>query len=147
MTFTLLHSGSNRIQIFQDDANTQSRILPTEIKIEKAILQNTTTVITNTTTEMTEGTNETETEAYPPWKPHINILGNKLYLYDKNLFYPLALLFSILGILSTLWLIFFVETSKERTIRERIIGSTIRLVFMSLFLSLALFFWILFEPI
>jgi hypothetical protein len=109
----------------------------------------TTETPTNATTEPiepTEETNITDTEEFPPWKPHIPFFGNPIY-FDANLYYPLALIFSVLGILSTLWLIFFVETSKERTIRERIIGSTIRLVLMSLCLGLALHFWILFEPI
>lgn len=66
---------------------------------------------------------------------------------DEGLYYPLALLFSVLGISSTIWLIFFVETSKERTIRERIIGTTIRLIVMSICVGLAIHFWILFEPI
>ena len=121
------------------------------IKIPKAISQGNTTTgtTTNATTETmepTEETNVTDTDEYPPWKPNIPFFGNPIY-FDANLFYPLALIFSVLGILSTLWLVFFVETSKERTIRERIIGSTIRLVLMSLFLGLALHFWILFEPI
>ncbi|MFX0122512.1 MAG: hypothetical protein ACFFAE_02685 [Candidatus Hodarchaeota archaeon] len=127
--------------------NTKSHKLM--IKMPRAISQDNTTTTetpTNTTTEITEGTNATDTEEYPPWKPNILLFGNPLY-FDENLYYPFALIFSALGILSTLWLIFFVETSKERTIRERIIGSTIRLVLMSLFLGLALHFWILFEPI
>ena len=76
----------------------------------------------------------------------ICFLAKSIY-FDDNLYYPFALIFSVLGILSTLWLVFFVETSKDRTIRERIIGSSIRLILMSLFLGLALHFWILFEPI
>jgi hypothetical protein len=118
-----------------------------EIKLPRAIFQDNTTqeTSTNTTTETTEGTNETDTEEFPPWKPNINFFGNPIY-FDENLYYPLALIFSVLGILSTLWLIFFVETSKERTIRERVIGSSIRLILMSICLGLALHFWILFEP-
>lgn len=122
--------------------------LTIRIKMPKAISQDNTTAETqtNTTTQTTEGTNVTDTEEFPPWKPNINFFGNPIY-FDENLYYPFALIFSVLGILSTLWLVFFVETSKDRTIRERIIGSTIRLIFMSLFLGLALHFWLLFEPI
>lgn len=110
------------LAVSQDDDNTTE-------------LTNTTTTTTATTTEDTNTTDSTDD--LTPWKPII----------DEGLHYPLALIFSVLGILSTLWLVFFVETSKERTIRERIIGSAIRLILMSLFLGLALHFWILFEPI
>ncbi len=86
----------------------------------------------NTSTETT-----TEEDALPAWKP---VIGEDLY-------YPLALLFSLLGISAIIWLIFFVETSKERTVRERIIGTSIRLIAMSICLGFALHFWILFQPI
>ncbi|MFX0170956.1 MAG: hypothetical protein ACFE9L_03465 [Candidatus Hodarchaeota archaeon] len=108
-------------------------------RIPMAVSQDNETDVTNTTTTTpTEETNTTEsTDEFTPWKPVIS----------ESLYYPLALIFSVLGILSTLWLVFFVETSKDRTIRERLIGSTIRLILMSIFLGLALHFWILFEPI
>lgn len=61
-----------------------------------------------------------------------------------DLYYPLALVFSILGIFSVLWLVYFVETSKERTVRERVIGSGIRLIIMSITLGFAIHFWLLF---
>ena len=86
----------------------------------------------NTSTETT-----TEEDDFPAWKPTIG----------EDLYYPLALLFSVLGISAIIWLIFFVETSKERTVRERIIGTTIRLITMSITIGLALHFWILFQPI
>ncbi|MHA1966850.1 MAG: hypothetical protein ACW964_03495 [Candidatus Hodarchaeales archaeon] len=111
-----------------------------EFQLPKAIAQNDTTNATTTTTTTTsdETTNDTDTKIHSPWEsPFVN----------EDLYYPLALLFSVLGIFSVLWLIFFVETSKERTIRERIIGSAIRLVIMSLLLGFALHYWILFEPI
>lgn len=108
-------------------------------RIPMAVSQDNETDVTNTTTTTTtEETNATDsTDDLTPWKPIIS----------ESLYYPLALIFSLLGILSTLWLVFFVETSRDRTIRERIIGTTIRLFLMSLFLGLALHFWILFEPI
>jgi hypothetical protein len=84
-----------------------------------------------------DDTSTTEEDEYPAWKPAI----------DADMYYPLALLFSILGISAIIWLIFFVETSKERTIRERIIGTTIRLIVMSIFVGFAIHFWILFQPI
>jgi hypothetical protein len=86
----------------------------------------------NTSTETT-----TEEDDFPAWK---QVIGEDLY-------YPLALLFSLLGISAIIWLIFFVETSKERTVRERIIGTSIRLIVMSICIGLALHFWILFQPI
>ncbi|MHA1940856.1 MAG: hypothetical protein ACXACP_07505 [Candidatus Hodarchaeales archaeon] len=98
-----------------------------EEKIQFHLLQD------NTTTETTDETDETFSGLTP--------------FIDEGLYYPLALLFSILGISSTIWLIFFVETSKERTIRDRIIGTTIRLIVMSICVGLAIHFWILFEPI
>jgi hypothetical protein len=84
-----------------------------------------------------ENTSTTEEDEFPAWKPAIG----------EDMYYPLALLFSILGISAIIWLIFFVETSKERTIRERIIGTTIRLIVMSIFVGFAIHFWILFQPI
>ncbi|MHA2164744.1 MAG: hypothetical protein ACXAC6_18305 [Candidatus Hodarchaeales archaeon] len=84
-----------------------------------------------------DDTSTTEEDEFPAWKPAIG----------KDMYYPLALLFSILGISAIIWLIFFVETSKERTIRERIIGTTIRLIVMSIFVGFAIHFWILFQPI
>ena len=84
-----------------------------------------------------DDTSTTEEDEYPAWKPAIG----------EDMYYPLALLFSILGISAIIWLIFFVETSKERTIRERIIGTTIRLIVMSIFVGFAIHFWILFQPI
>ncbi|MHA1206390.1 MAG: hypothetical protein ACTSSO_02340, partial [Candidatus Hodarchaeales archaeon] len=86
----------------------------------------------NTSTETT-----TEEDDFPAWKP---VIGEDLY-------YPLAFLFSLLGISAIIWLIFFVETSKERTVRERIIGTSIRLIVMSICIGIALHFWILFQPI
>ncbi len=84
-----------------------------------------------------DDTSTTEEEVFPGWKPAIG----------EDMYYPLAILFSILGISAIIWLIFFVETSKERTVRERIIGTAIRLIAMSIFVGLALHFWILFQPI
>jgi len=84
-----------------------------------------------------DDTSTTEEDEFPAWKPAIG----------EDMYYPLALLFSILGISAIIWLIFFVETSKERTIRERIIGTTIRLIVMSIFVGFAIHFWILFQPI
>jgi len=158
MIFILQSSENNQFLSHIDEDSSKTGISLVEIKILRAVLQddttNTTTsppdtaIATNTTTTTTtEETNTTDTIDYPPWDPHINVFGTDIYLFDTNLYYGLALIFSILGILSTLWLVFFVETSKDRTIRERIIGSTIRIVIMSIFLGLALHFWILFEPI
>jgi hypothetical protein len=103
------------------------------IDLNFAILQDNTT-----TTETTETTETTTTTAkdFPFWTPII----------EETLYYPLALIFSILGIFSTIWMIFFVETSRERTMRERVIGTTIRLVIMAICVGFAIHFWILFEP-
>jgi len=148
LIFTSQNFISESSQCDVEDDNSQFRSFTIEIKLPRAISQDNTTTetSTNATTATSETSNITETEEYPPWKPHINIFGNLIY-FDANMYFYFALIFSVLGILSTLWLIFFVETSKERTIRERIIGSTIRLILMSIFLGLALHFWILFEPI
>jgi hypothetical protein len=112
------------------------------INLPLVIAQENTTDITNTTTPTTtsepEDTNTTTDAGGPgPWSP----------IVDPGLYFPLALVFSILGVLSTIWLIFFVETSQDRTIRERLIGSAIRLIAMSVFLGIAIHFWLLFEPI
>lgn len=125
--------------ILNEDSSDQT-IPKIEFKLPLAIAQNdtTNTTTTDTTTEEITNTTTTTTQLFSPWEsPFVN----------EDLYYPLALIFSILGISSALWLIFFVETSKERTIRERIIGSAIRLVIMSLLLGFALHYWILFEPI
>ncbi|NHJ02112.1 MAG: hypothetical protein EAX86_08200 [Candidatus Heimdallarchaeota archaeon] len=125
-----------------EDTNINNESYENEfLKITFLISQNDTTVPDNTTTTTesdTDETNTTTTVEFPEWKnPFV----------DDNLYYPFALIFSLLGIFSSIWLVFFVETSKERTIRERIIGSAIRLVIMSIFLGLALHYWILFGPI
>ncbi|MFX0085098.1 MAG: hypothetical protein ACFFAU_05460 [Candidatus Hodarchaeota archaeon] len=131
---------SYQSQIILDEVSYDQTIPIVEFKLPMAIAQNdttNTTTITPTTTAE-ETTNTTTTELYSPWEsPFVN----------EDLYYPLALIFSILGIFSALWLIFFVETSKERTFRERIVGSAIRLVIMSILLGFALHYWILFEPI
>ncbi|UCE12389.1 MAG: hypothetical protein JSV04_09335 [Candidatus Heimdallarchaeota archaeon] len=127
---------SGRSPSDKEISNIESSGVILEYKIPLAVSQTNTT--DETTNETTTLTNTTEAETYPPWKP---------FLVDENLYYPLALVFSALGIFSTLWLIFFVETSKERSLRERLIGSAIRLIIMSLCLGIALHFWILFEPI
>lgn len=128
-------------QSFNNQADSTNNISSDGFYIPLAISQQNTTDLTNTTTTTgttTEGTNTTDdTRALTPWNP----------LVDEGLYYPFALIFSVLGIFSTLWLIFFVETSKERTVRERIIGSAIRLIIMSVMVGLAIHFWILFEPI
>jgi hypothetical protein len=112
------------------------------INLPLVIAQDNTTDTTNTTTPTTipvpEDTNTTTGAGGPgPWSPII----------DPGLYFPLALVFSILGVFSTIWLIFFVETSQDRTTRERLIGTSIRLVAMSILLALAIHFWLLFEPI
>jgi hypothetical protein len=147
LIFDLQKSWNNKSQSYNDKDNSKPYILAIEIRVPMAVSQENTTnetattnttATSTTTTESTNAIDETDTTDLPSWNP---------YLVDENLYYPLALVCSILGILSTLWLIFFVETSKDRTIRERIIGSSVRLIFMSLFLGLSLHFWILFEPI
>ena len=107
--------------------------------LDFAILQEntTTTETTDETTTDTTQTTATTSDEFPAWTP----------LIEPSLYYPLALIFSVLGIFSTLWMIFFVETSKERTIRERLIGTTIRLIVMAICVGIAIHFWILFAPI
>jgi hypothetical protein len=139
ISISLQKPRDNELEVSIQGTNHINSIFIVENRVPMAISQDNTTDTTNTTTTPTTTTDDTNTttKLYPGWKP----------LIDDNLYYPLAIIFSILGILSTLWLIFFVETSKDRTIQERIIGSTIRLVLMSILLGLALHFWILFEPI
>ncbi|WP_455143238.1 hypothetical protein [Candidatus Hodarchaeum mangrovi] len=118
-----------------------SQLASLEINIPLAVNQNETTTTENTTTTQTptttEDTNTTTTPEFKSWNS----------LIDEGLYYPFALLFSLLGISSTIWLIFFVETSKDRTIRERLIGTSIRLVVMAICIGLGIHFWLLFEPI
>ncbi len=116
------------------DNNQTSVVLETEtppVSIKFNILQE-----ENDTTDTTD-TSETSEEEFSGWTPFI----------DEGLYYPFALLFSFGGIFSVFWLIFFVETSKDRTLRERIIGTTIRLIVMCILTGFAIHFWILFEPI
>jgi hypothetical protein len=107
--------------------------------LDFAILQEntTTTETTNETTTETTQTTTTTSQEFAAWTP----------LIEPSLYYPLALIFSVLGIFSTIWMIFFVETSKERTLRERLIGTTIRLIVMAICVGIAIHFWVLFEPI
>ncbi len=129
----MLDSSNHQSEVLLDQDSSDQICPITQFKLPFAIAQNDTTN-TSTTTD----TSSTDTEAQNPWtSPFVN----------ESLYYPLAIVFSILGIFSALWLIFFVETSRERTIRERIIGSAIRLVVMSVLLGFALHYWILFEPI
>jgi len=129
----MLDSSNHQSEILLDQDSSDQISPITQFKLPFAIAQNT----TNTTSTTTD-TSSTDTEVGSPWiSPFVN----------ESLYYPLAIVFSILGIFSALWLIFFVETSRERTIRERIIGSGIRLVVMSVLLGFALHYWILFEPI
>ena len=107
------------------------------IALDFIILQDdTTTVTTNETAPETSETTTTTTEKFTPWKSFVG----------ADLYYPLAVIFSILGIFSTIWLIFFLETSRERTIQERIIGTVIRLIIMAICVGFAIHFWVLFEP-
>jgi len=64
---------------------------------------------TNTTTTTTPDETNTTAVEYP---------GFNVFISD-DLNYPLALIFSIFAIASVLWLIFFVETSKERTMSRK----------------------------
>ena len=129
----MLDSSNHQSELLLDQASSDQISPITQLKLPLSIAQN----ATNTTSTTTD-TSSTDTEAQSPWtSPFVN----------ESLYYPLAIVFSILGIFSALWLIFFVETSRERTIRERIIGSAIRLVVMSVLLGFALHYWILFEPI
>jgi hypothetical protein len=115
---------------------TESSLFSISYNILQETNDTTDTTDTTETTETTE-TSETSEDEFSGWAPFI----------DKGLYYPLALLFSFGGIFSVFWLIFFVETSKDRTIRERIIGTTIRLIIMCILTGFAIHFWILFEPI
>ena len=126
------HETSNYKDLMNDN---DSRLI--NINLDFNILQNdTTTVTTNETTTETRETTTTTTEKFTSWKSFIG----------ADLYYPLAVIFSILGIFSTIWLIFFVETSRERTIQERIIGTVIRLIIMAICVGFAIHFWVLFEP-
>jgi len=132
----MLDSSNHQSEVLLDQDSSEQICPITQFNLPLAIAQNATN--TTSTTSTTTDTSTTDTEAYSPWtSPFVN----------ESLYYPLAIVFSILGIFSALWLIFFVETSRERTIRERIIGSAIRLVLMSVLLGFALHYWILFEPI
>ena len=58
-----------------------------------------------------------------------------------DLYWLFAFTFTILGIAAFLWLIFFVETSRDLSKRDRIIGLVNRILLSSITLGFALTFW------
>jgi len=60
---------------------------------------------------------------------------------SPELFFPLAFIFSILGIFGFLWLLFFLENSRDLSNRERVFGLITRLLFFAFCSSVGLLFW------
>lgn len=66
-------------------------------------------------------------------------------LVDQNVALVLAVIFSIIGLLAFLWLVFFVNHGRELPSRDKLIGTTIRLITMAISLGFAFHFWSLIE--
>lgn len=66
-------------------------------------------------------------------------------LINQNFALIFALIFTIIGISAILWLIFFVNHGRELPRKDKIMGSTVRLLTMSISLGLAYHFWTLIE--
>ncbi|MHA2362759.1 MAG: hypothetical protein ACXAC7_02290 [Candidatus Hodarchaeales archaeon] len=58
-----------------------------------------------------------------------------------NFILPLALLCTSIGILAFIWLLFYIEHSRDLSRKDRIIGTLIRLIVMSITLGLGIFFF------
>ena len=56
-----------------------------------------------------------------------------------NLFFPLGVIFGIIGVFCAGWLIFYVENSRELPTRDRVLGIFFRLILMSIFLGFGAF--------
>ena len=59
---------------------------------------------------------------------------------DPNFYFLLAIIFSIIGIFCFFWMIFFLETSRDLSNKDRVIGLFIRLVLFSFTGGAALLF-------
>ena len=55
----------------------------------------------------------------------------------------LAIILTIIGIAALIWLIFFVVYGKELSQRDKVLGSVIRLLVMSVFMGFGVHFWLL----
>lgn len=66
-------------------------------------------------------------------------------LINQNFALIFALVFTIIGISAILWLTFFVNHGRELPRKDKITGTTIRLLTMSISLGLAFHFWSLIE--
>ena len=66
-------------------------------------------------------------------------------IIPADLYFPLALLGTFIGIFAIFWLLFYVEHSRDLSRRDRILGTFIRLVTMSISLGSGVFFFTLVE--
>jgi len=66
-------------------------------------------------------------------------------LVDQNTALILAVIFSIIGVAAFFWLVFFVQHSRELPPRDKLIGTTVRLITMAISLGIGLHFWTLIE--
>lgn len=64
---------------------------------------------------------------------------------SADLYLPLALLGTIIGLLALIWLLFYVDHSRDLSRRDRIVGTFMRLITMSISLGFGIFFFTLIE--
>lgn len=57
----------------------------------------------------------------------------------QDLYFPIGLLFLLIGLFSLAWLVFFVENSRDLPTFDRYLGLFIRLVIMAFFLGFGIF--------
>lgn len=58
-----------------------------------------------------------------------------------DLYWAFTFIFTVVGIAAFVWLIFFIETSRDLSKRDRIVGLANRILTASLSLGIALTFW------
>lgn len=59
--------------------------------------------------------------------------------FSSGLFFPLGVIFGLIGIFCVGWLLFYVENSRDLPTRDRAIGIFLRLFLMSIFLGFGVF--------
>ena len=66
-------------------------------------------------------------------------------IIPADLFFFFAFLGAIVGIFAFLWLLFYIEHSRDLSRRDRVVGTLIRLVTMSISLGSGVFFFTLIQ--
>ncbi|MHA2104338.1 MAG: hypothetical protein ACW981_13005 [Candidatus Hodarchaeales archaeon] len=65
----------------------------------------------------------------------------------QDLYFPVGLLFTLIGIFSLAWLVFYLENSRDLPPTDRYIGVAFRMIIMAFFLGFGIFWLTLIEII